>query len=88
MTRSPIELSWTAKNGDLQIKKCFCSKLTTTWPATHFYNQRLGQRDEWAGDDEKGINISLRESSVTWGEGCPEGQQLGEEQRFLPNLGR
>ena len=52
-------------NGDPQIKKCVCSKLTTKWAATHFYNQRLGQRYKWAGDDEKGINISLRESSVT-----------------------
>ena len=29
---------------------------------------------------EEEIDISLRESSVTWGEGCPEGQQLGEQQ--------
>ena len=35
------------------------------------------KRYKWAGDDGKGINISLRESSVTWGEGCPEGQQFG-----------
>ena len=28
---------------------------------------------------EEEIDISLRESSVTWGEGCPEGQQLGEQ---------
>ena len=35
------------------------------------------KRYKWAGDDEKEINISLRESSVTWGEGCPEGQEFG-----------
>ena len=35
------------------------------------------KRYKWAGDEEKEINISLRESSVTWGEGCPEGQQFG-----------
>ena len=28
---------------------------------------------------EKEIDISLRESSVTWGEGCAEGQHLGEQ---------
>ena len=46
------------------------------------------KRYKWAGDDEKGINISLRESSVTWGKAVPKDSSLGEEQRFLPNLGR
>ena len=38
-----------------------------------------GKRNQHFFEGKFSNLIFLRESSVTWGEGCPEGQHLGEQ---------